>query len=39
MNIEGKNRGIIMGESPRQGLTNAIDLTIELPESPYHRSD
>ena len=30
------------GESPKQGLTNAKDLTIELPErreSPYHRLD
>ena len=40
--MEGKNVGIIRGKSPKQGLTNAKDLPMELPEgreSPYHRLD
>ena len=35
-----KERGHYKGGSPKQGLTNAKDLPIELPEgrkSPYHR--
>ena len=35
-----KERGTIRGKSPKQGLTSAKDLPIELPEgreSPYHR--
>ena len=41
-NMEGKNVGIIRVKSPKQGLTRAEDLTIELlelRESPYHRLD
>ena len=37
-----RNVGIIEGKSPKQNLTSAKDLTIELPdgrESPYHRLD
>ena len=30
--MEGRNVDIIMGESPKQGLTSSKDLTIELPE-------
>ena len=30
--MEGMNVGIIRGKSPKQGLTSAKDLTIELPE-------
>ena len=40
--MEGRNVGTIRGKSPKQDLTNAKDLIIELPEgreSPYHRSD
>ena len=29
--MEGKNVGTIRGEIPKQGLTNATDLTIEIP--------
>ena len=28
-----------MGKSPKQGLTSAKDVPMELPESPYHRLD
>ena len=41
-NIEGRNVGTIVGKSPKQGIINAKDLPIELPEgceSPYHRLD
>ena len=31
-NLEEKNVGTIRGESPKQGLTSAKDLIIELPE-------
>ena len=40
-NLEEKYVGT-KGKSPKQGLTSAKDLTIELPEgreSPYHRLD
>ena len=40
--MEGRNVGTIKGKSSKQGLTNAKDVTIELPEgrgSPYHRLD
>ena len=30
--MEGRNVGIIMGKSSKQGLTSAKGLTIELPE-------
>ena len=30
--MEGRNVGTIRGESPKQGLANAKDLTIELSE-------
>ena len=30
--MEGRNVGTIMGKSPKQGLTSAKGLTIELPE-------
>ena len=39
-NMEGITVGTIKVKSPKQGLTSAKDLTIELPEerkSPYHR--
>ena len=38
--MEERNVGTIRGKSPEQGLTNAKDLTIEVPEgreSPNHR--
>ena len=38
----GRNVATIRGESPKQGLTSAKDLPIELSEgreSPYHRLD
>ena len=41
-NMEGRNMGIIKGKVPKQGLTSAKDLNIELREgceSPYHRLD
>ena len=37
--MKGRNVGTIREESPKQGLTSAKDLPIELPESPYHRLD
>ena len=40
--MEAKNVGTIREESPKQGLTSAKDLPVELPdvgESPYHRLD
>ena len=40
--MEGMNVGTIGGESPKQDLTSAKNLTVELPEereSPYHRLD
>ena len=40
-NLEEKNVGT-KGKSPKQGLTSAKDLPMELPEgrkSPYHRLD
>ena len=40
--MEGRNMGTIKKKSPKQGLTSAKDLTIEIPdgcESPYHRLD
>ena len=40
--MEGRNVGTIKGESPKQNLTSAKELTIELHkgrESPYHRLD
>ena len=40
--MERKNVGTIIGESPKKGLTNAKDLTIELFEGreyPYRRLD
>ena len=40
--MEGRNVGTISGESPKQGVTGAEDLTIEVLEgcqSPYHRLD
>ena len=37
-NLEERNVGT-KGKSPKQGLTSAEDLTIELPESPYHILD
>ena len=30
--MEGRNVGTIRGENPKQGLTSAKELTIELPE-------
>ena len=39
--MEERNVGT-KGQTPKQGLTNAKDLLIELPErreSPYHRID
>ena len=40
-NMEERNVGT-KGKSPKQGLTSAEDLTIDLPEGreyPYHRLD
>ena len=40
--MEEKNEGTIGGKSLKQGLTDAKDITIALPEgreSPYHRLD
>ena len=40
--MEERNMGTIRGKSPKQGLTNAKDQTIEQPEgreSPYHKLD
>ena len=40
--MEGRNVGTIGGKSPKQGLTSAKDLTIELSEGrefSYHRLD
>ena len=41
--MEGrKERGHYKGKSPKQGLTSAKDLSIELPEereSPYYKLD
>ena len=42
MKNERKERGHYKGECPKQGLTSADDITIELPEgreSPYYRLD
>ena len=39
-NMEGRNVGTMRGESAKQRLPGAKDITIELPEernSPYHR--
>ena len=33
--MEGTNVGAIMEKSPKQSLTNAKDVTIELSDSPY----
>ena len=38
--MEGRNVGTVKGESPKQGLASAKDITMELTdglESPYHR--
>ena len=37
-NLEERNVGT-KGKSPKQNLASAKDLTIELPETPYHRLD
>ena len=40
--MEVRNVGTIRGKSPKQGMTSAKELTIELPEgreSPYNRLD
>ena len=40
--MEGRNVDTIKGKSPKQGLTSAKDITIELPEgheSPCYRLD
>ena len=37
--MEGRKVGTIRGKSRKQDPTNAKDLTIELSESPYSRSD
>ena len=40
--MEGRNVGTIRGKNPKQDLTSAKDLTIELPEGrefPYYRLD
>ena len=40
--MEGRNVGTIRGKSPKEGITNAKDLPMELPEgheSHYHKLD